>query len=87
MNERRRLSQAPSENPQALGTSASTNFSKFIVASRHTINSTGNANVPASTYAKVIVDSALSLMRSNGVGERPNSSERTIIPLAGEVAS
>ncbi|MET0224542.1 MAG: hypothetical protein ABW346_09230, partial [Terrimicrobium sp.] len=40
----------------------------------HTINSTGNANVPASTYAKVIVDSALSLMRSNGVGERPNSS-------------
>jgi hypothetical protein len=40
----------------------------------HTINSTGNANVPASTYAKVIVDSAVSLMRSNGVGERPNSS-------------
>src|SRR4030095_17231417 len=28
---------------------------------RHTINITGNPNVPASTYAKVIVDTAVSL--------------------------
>ena len=36
----------------------------------HTINIRGNANVPTSTYAKVIVDPAVSLMRSNGVGAR-----------------
>jgi Type IV secretory pathway, VirD4 components len=34
--------------------------------SPHTINITGNLNVPASTYAKVIVDTAVSLMGGRG---------------------
>src|SRR4030095_8971810 len=37
--------------------------------SGHTINITGNPNVPASTYAKVIVDTAVSL--SGGRGQNP----------------
>ena len=36
---------------------------------RHTINITGNPNVPASTYAKVIVDTAVSL--TGGRGQNP----------------
>jgi hypothetical protein len=35
----------------------------------HTINITGNPNVPASTYAKVIVDTAASL--TGGRGQNP----------------
>ena len=35
----------------------------------HTINITGNPNVPASTYAKVIVDTAVSL--TGGRGQNP----------------
>jgi hypothetical protein len=35
----------------------------------HTINITGNPNVPASTYAKVIVDTAVSL--TGGCGRNP----------------
>jgi Type IV secretion-system coupling protein DNA-binding domain len=36
---------------------------------RHTVNITGNPNVPASTYAKVIVDTAVSL--TGGRGQNP----------------
>jgi hypothetical protein len=41
----------------------------------HTINITGNPNVPASTYAKVIVDTAVSL--TGGRGQSLNAAKRS----------
>jgi hypothetical protein len=66
----------PRENGDALPPAAGLGFapdqalrSKRTLAAHHTINITGNPDVPASTYAKVIVDTAASL--TGGRGQNP----------------